>query len=136
MARPKQSASPTRLRVGRVSVYQHHGNWWIYYRESGSPVRRKVSASREEAEQVAAQTNAQLTSQAPTASAFRPITVVELRTGFLDYHEQVLASSHATVRRYRAATQHLEDFVSKQTRPAKAHEVQTEQFVAYLRNMR
>jgi integrase len=58
MARSKRTPSP-RFRVGRISVYLHHGTWWIYYRDGGRQVRRKVATTRQEAEQVAAQVNAQ-----------------------------------------------------------------------------
>jgi integrase len=132
MARPKRAPSP-RFRVGRISVYPHHGAWWTYYRDGGRPVRRKVAATRGEAEQVAAQVNAQLTSGAPTLLAFTPIAVPELRRRFLDFHEHSLGSSVGTVRRYRAATQHLEDFVARQARPPLAHEVRPDAFAAYLR---
>lgn len=134
MARPKQSASP-RFRVGRISVYPHHGAWWIYYRDGGQQVRRKVASSREEAEQVAAQVNAQVTSGAPTLLAFTSIGVPELRQKFLDFHEHTLGSSVATVRRYRAATQHLEDYATRQARPAAAHEVKPDAFAAFLRKV-
>ena len=74
MARPKRSESP-RFRVGRISVYPHHGAWWVYYRHGGQQVRRKVASTRQEAEKVAAQVNAQLTSGAPTLLAFTSIGV-------------------------------------------------------------
>jgi integrase len=119
MSRRKRGPSP-RFRVGRVSVYRHHGAWWLYYRDGGRPVRRKVAQDRSEAEQVAAQVNAQLTSGAPTLLAFSPVGVAELRQQFLDYHEHVLHSSLATVRRYRAATHYLEAFALGQPRPAQA----------------
>src|SRR4051794_24624192 len=134
MYRRKRKSSP-RLRVGRVSVYLHHGTWWVYYRDGGKPVRQKVAATRGEAEQVAAQVNAQLTSGAPTLLAFSPVGVPELRQRFLDYHEHVLKSSVGTLRRYRAATQHLEEFTSQQPTPPLVHEVQPEAFVAYLRTI-
>src|SRR5438034_497112 len=57
---PRKRAPSERGRVGRVSFYLHHGNWWLYYRDGGEPVRRNVAQTRDEAEQVAAQVNAQL----------------------------------------------------------------------------
>jgi len=134
MASRKRGSSP-RFRVGKVSVYPHHGNWWIYYRDSGRPVRRKIATTRQEAEQVAAQVNAQLTCGAPTLLAFSPISVPDLRQQFLDYHEHVLNSSMGTVRRYRAATQHLEDFVGQRPSPSQVHEVKPDAFAAYLRKI-
>ena len=123
------------LRVGKVSVYAHHGAWWLYYRDGGLPVRRKVAKTRPEAEQVAAQINAQLSNGAPTLLAFTPVTAPELRQRFLDYHESVLKSSMGAVRRYRAATRHLEDFVGQPPLPPQAHEVRPDAFAAYLRRI-
>jgi hypothetical protein len=134
MSRRKKGSSQ-RVRIGRVSAYEHHGAWWLYYREGGKPIRCKVSATRTEAEQVAAQVNAQLTQGAPTLLAFNPVSVPELRQQFLDYHEQVLRSSVGTVRRYRAATGHLENFALSRTSPPQAHEVKAEQFASYLRSI-
>jgi integrase len=119
-----------------VSVYTHHGAWWVYYREAGRPVRKKISGDRGEAVQVAAQVNAQLASNVPTLLSFQPVTVPDLRAQYLHYHENVLRSSLATVRRYRAATAHLETFVETRAPAALAHEVQPDAFAAYLRNVR
>ena len=95
--RSRKRAPATRIRVGRVSIYLHHGAWWLYYRDGGNPVRRKIAKSREVAEQIAAQVNAQLTSGAPTLLAFTPVSVPELRQQFLSYHDNVLKSSVATI---------------------------------------
>lgn len=122
-----------RFRVGRVSVYPHHGAWWIYYRD-GRPVRRKVGRDRTEAEQVAAKVHAQLAEGAPTLLGFVPIGVAELRRRFLDYHESVLHSTLGTVRRYRAATRHLVDF-DQSSHKAAAHQIDVEDFAAYLRRI-
>jgi integrase len=135
MARTRRRR-PRRKRVGRVSYYQHHGAWWIYYRDGDRPVRRRIGDDEAAAQQMAALTNAQLTAGAPTAFSFSPISVVELRRRFLDYHEHVAGSSLATVKRYRAATQHLEDFVARRGGRVQAHEIDPEGFVRYLRTIR
>jgi integrase len=121
--------------VGRVSVYPHHGAWWIYYRENGKPTRRKAGDTVDAAEQVAAQVNAQLTANAPTLFSFQPVTLVELHQNFLDYHENVLQSSLATVGRYRTATQHLVNCFSHGAADVLAHTVSASEFAAYLRRI-
>ncbi len=133
MARRRKKAGK-RFRIGKVSGYFHHGAWWVYYREGGRPVRKKVAAEQAEAEQVGAQINAQLSVGSPTLLEFTPISVPDLRNQFLDYHEQVLRSSLATIRRYRTATQHLEDF-DQQAKPRMVHEIRDESFVLYLRKI-
>jgi integrase len=128
----RKRGSRTRFRVGRVSVYVHHGAWWVYYRDAGRQVRRKIGSTRGEAEQFAAQVTGLLAVGAPTPFSFSPISVSQLRQEFLNYHEHVLHSSVSTVRRYRAATRHLEQFA--QALPSSlAHEVRPEKFAAYLR---
>jgi integrase len=135
MSRPRRG-NPARSRVGHVSIYHHHNAWWIYYREHGKPVRHRIGRSRDHAQQMAAQINAQLASAAPTMLAFSPTTVRELRQKFLEYHEHVLRSSIATIRRYRSATHHFEQYVVSKTPQKQAHAVDACGFVAYLRQLK
>ena len=134
MASRRRSPSP-RFRVGKVSVYFHHGAWWLYYRENGRPVRSKIAGKKDDAERIAAQVNAQVTNGSPTLLSFDPITVPELRQQFLDYHEHVLNSSLGTVNRYRTATLHLENFVGQLPRQPRSHEVRPDAFAVYLRKL-
>ena len=127
------------FRVGRVSVYLRSQMWYLRYHEHG--VRRQVRAarSRPAARQLAAQVNAQLESGSPVATSFEPMAITELRQRWLDYHEDVLRSSTATINRYRTATDHLLSFVASvravkltsQFRPSHA-----ESFVRYLRQLK
>jgi hypothetical protein len=133
MARRKRGSD--RIRVGKVTIYLHHGAWWIYFSEGAQRVRRKIGESLKEAEIVAAQTNLQLTQGAPTAFSFQPVSVAEPRQRFLDYHEHVLKSSVGTLARYRSATQHLEEFAAQQQRSPQAHEIRPDAFANYLRHI-
>src|SRR5262249_30073916 len=133
----------------------HHGALWIYYRDGGKPVRRKVNGSFADGEQLAALVNAQLAavngqapisanapapavvhaqpvSGVPPPAPFTPIRVPDLREQFLDHQEHVLRSSIGTVRRYRAATRHLVEFVRQEQTPPQAHEISPSAFAAYL----
>jgi len=135
MAR-KRSRASTRQRIGKVSLYQHHGCWWVYYRESGISVRKRFGPDKAEAERAAAQINHQVAAKEPTLLSFVPIEVAELRNRFLDYHENILQSSLGTVERYRTVTLHLIRFVEQKCPNAKAHEINPEQFVGFLRSQR
>lgn len=128
---------PRRRRIGRVSIYLHHGRWWAYYREHGRPVRKAVADNEAAAETIAAQLNLELTATVPTLFSFRPISVAELQRTFIDYHEHVARSSLATVNRYRTATRHLVEFGERPGgRPFAAHEIDVEAFVRHLRSLR
>lgn len=130
-----RSRRPRRKRIGRVSYYFHHGAWWVYYKDGDRPVRRRTGPDEETAEATAAQVNAQLTTAAPTMFSFTPLTVPELCQRFLDHHEHVLRSSVATIRRYRSAVKHLEDFATRSRGYAQAHDIDPDRFVRYLRSI-
>jgi integrase len=42
---PRSLPVPTRKRVGRVSLFEHHGTWWVYHRVLGKACRRKVGGA-------------------------------------------------------------------------------------------
>ena len=132
MARSKRDR---RRRVGRVSVYPHHGAWWLYYRDGGKVVRRKVADNVSDAEKIAAQVNAQLAVATPTLLEFEPLGVAELCRRFFDFHENVVKSSLGTIRRYRAALRHLEDFSRRgEVEDTQAHLISPDRFAGYLRS--
>ena len=134
MRRRKKSAQ--RKRVGRVSYYLHHGAWYLYYRDGDRPVRLRVADTEDEAEQIAAQVNAQLASSSPTLFSFTSVSFSELRQAFLNHHETVVQSSPATIRRYRSATQHLENYFNECRPSDLAHAIRTDHFVAWLRKQK
>lgn len=128
---------PRRRRIGRVSIYMHHGRWWAYYREHGRPVRKAVADDEDAAATIAAQINLELTATVPTLFSFRPLSVAELQRTFIEFHEHVARSSLATVNRYRTATRHLVEFGERPGgRPLAAHEIDAEAFVRHLRTLR
>ncbi len=126
---------PVRKRIGKVSVYQHHGGWYVYYRDGDKTVRKKAADNQAGAESVAAQINAQLSTGARTLLAFEPISIADLRRAFLDDHEHVRRSSIATVKRYEAATQHIVDYDRQTQGVSDAHEVNAAGFTTYLRKI-
>ena len=131
----KRKRRPQRKRVGKVSYYFHHGSWWVYYLDGQRQVRRRTGPDEQVAEQLAAQLNAQLTTAAPTMFSFSPLAVPELSRQFLDHHEHVLRSSVATIRRYRSALKHLEDFATRSRGQTQAHDIDPDRFVRYLRTI-
>lgn len=124
------------IHVGKVSVFLRGASWHIYYREDGKARRIRIGPDRKEAEKRAAKVNAELAHEIPSAFGFERVTVEELVGLWLEHHELVLRSSVATVRRYRAALDHLLRFVHER-RPgltADALNPRTaESFVKYLR---
>lgn len=122
-----------RVRIGRVSLYLHHGAWWVYYRNGDRQIRKRVGVDRADAERVAAEVNAQVASAAPTMFAFEPVRVSEHCTRFLQHHEPVSRSAVSTINRYRAATQQFVDYVASLGCDLKVHEISANGFVNFLR---
>ena len=94
----KRRRQPARRKIGQVSLYFHHGLWWVYYRDRRQgrlPVRRSVGKTEQEAEIIATQLNAQLAASVPTLFSYTPVTIGELQRRCIDYHEHVLRSSLA-----------------------------------------
>ena len=126
------------FRVGRVRGYMRGTVWYLCYHENGARRRPRVGPDLEQARTLAAQTNGQLETGACPVLRFQPLTVPELRQRWLDHHEHVLRSSVATVNLYRAATQHLLNFLTGPTSPRLASRVSAtdaEEFVRYLRTV-
>ncbi len=123
----------------RDHAYLRGNIWYLYYFEGGKRKRPRVGSDKEVARRMAAQTNAQLEVGAPAPLSFEPITILELRNRWLHYHEHVLRSSVATVKRYRAATAHFVTFVHETGAPkhvASFSAAHVEVFAAYLRHIK
>ena len=71
----RNAKQTSRLRVGQVSVYLHHGSWWLYCRDDSGLHRKKVAPDRDQAAQIAARVSAQLAGDEPTLLTFSPISV-------------------------------------------------------------
>jgi len=138
--RRRQSASSkaSTFRVGKVRGDLRGRVWYLTYHEHGIRQRPRVGRDLVAAKLLAAQINGQLASDAPAALSYRPVSIDELRSGWLDHHEHVARSSIQTVRRYRAATEHLERFLNQERVPRSTAHFRlehAEKFVKYLRSI-
>ena len=138
---------PPRERIGRVSLYDHHGQPWLYYTEGGQSVRRPAGVSGPAAQAIASLINARLAAAAAQVDVFKLIgdwlpraapaersgaRLSSLRAGFLDHHENVLASARGTVARYGTATAHVVDHAGADADPL---DIDVAAFVTYLRRL-
>ena len=131
-------ATPRSLRVGRVTVYARNKTWYLRYHENGQRRQVRGGTDKHATRQLAAQVNSQLEVGLPVATSFEPVAIPELRRRWLDHHEHVLRSSVATIDRYRAATDHLLNFVRDQKPLRHASHFRpphAESFVRYLRQL-
>lgn len=124
---------PARIRIGRVSVYLHHNSWWLYYRQQGDVYRSNVGTCQLTAEQQAAQINGQLTLGQPVPAMNRSLDFLQLKQQFLWHHEHVRKSSLSTIRRYRAALEHLVQYTQSFAKSPALHQFPVEAFIRHLR---
>ena len=127
------------FRVGKVRAYRRGKVWYLYYYEGGQRRRPRVGPDRDLARQMAAQINGQLEVGAPAALSFEPVSIPDLRQQWLDHHEHVRRSSVQTIRRYRAATEHLLTF-ARNVHPVRLasdfRARHAEEFVRHLRGVK
>ncbi|HAJ21487.1 MAG TPA: hypothetical protein DCL95_15740 [Rhodospirillaceae bacterium] len=138
----KQSSKQNRktsFRIGKVRGDLRGKIWYLTYHENGKRLRPKIGPDKEEARQMAARINSQLESRTHSVFNFEPVQIYDLQTRWLNHHEQVLRSSLQTIRRYRAATTHLINFIAQKGVASKTSLFQVghaEEFVHYLRTIK
>ncbi|QDU59929.1 site-specific tyrosine recombinase XerC [Planctomycetes bacterium Pan216] len=126
------------FRVGRVRVYLRGRVWYLCYHEQGKRHQPRIGPERDVARQMAAEINSQLEVGAPSAYGFQPISIPNLRQAWLEHHEHVWRSSLHTIRRYRAATEHLLRFVDDVRPVRRASDFRAshaQELVRYLRHL-
>ncbi|QGQ25764.1 MULTISPECIES: tyrosine-type recombinase/integrase [Gimesia] len=138
----KQSSNQNRkatFRIGKVRGDLRGKIWYLTYHENGKRLRPKIGPDKEQARQMAARINSQLESHTHSVFNFEPVQIDDLQTRWLNHHEQVLRSSLQTIRRYRAATTHLINFIAHKGVASKTSLFQVghaEEFVHYLRTIK
>ncbi|WP_298869256.1 tyrosine-type recombinase/integrase [uncultured Gimesia sp.] len=138
----KQSSKQNRkttFRIGKVRGDLRGKIWYLTYHENGKRLRPKLGPDKEQARQMAARINSQLESHTHSVFNFEPVSIDDLQQRWLNHHEQVLRSSLQTIRRYRAATTHLINFIAQKGVASKTSLFQVghaEEFVHYLRTIK
>ncbi len=136
--KPKKKSLAT-FRIGKVRGDLRGSIWYLTYHENGKRLRPRVGADKELARQMADRINSQLESHTHSVFNFEPIGIDELQKRWLNHHEQVLRSSLQTIRRYRAAINHLINFIDQKGTASKTSQFQpshAEEFVHYLRTIK
>ncbi len=124
-------------RIGRVTVYKRGRSYYLYYREAGKSVRRKVDGNLSTARATASKISASLEEGSPSPFGFARTPLDQLILGFLEYSEDVRGLTPRTVDRYRAALEHLMRFARAELGGFTAEQVTestVEDFVKWLRH--
>ena len=123
-------------KIGRVTIYKRGRAYYVYYREGGKSVRRKVDGNLVAARAAASRINATLEEGTPSPFGFTPITIEALVQEYLGYCEEIQGLALRTLDRYRAALEHFVRFSCIQAKAARADRVTdatVQDFVRWLR---
>jgi len=97
-------------RIGRVTIYKRGSVYYLYCREFGKTIRRRVDGNLATARIGASKVNAAIGEGSPSLFSFRRTSPESFVIGYLDYCENVAGQAFSTVGRYRAALSHFKDF--------------------------
>ncbi len=126
-------------RIGAVTVYKRGRRYYLYYRERGRSVRRKVEGNIVTARTLAAKISAGIGEGAPSPFAFTRIDVCDLIDAFVEYCLEVRGLRPRTVERYTAALSHFKAFSEESQAFATADGVTAaavDDFVKWMRRRR
>ena len=123
-------------RIGPVTVYKRGKRYYLYYRERGKSIRRKVDGNIVTARIMASKISASIEEGLPSPFGFTRMKVRDLIDAFVDYSSEVKRLRPRTVDRYRAALGHFKAFSEESMPSATADHisiVSVDQFVTWMR---
>jgi integrase len=126
-------------RIGRVTIYKRGSTYYLYYRDHGESVRRKVEGNLAAARSLASKVLGAIEEGSPSPLGFTRISIPELLDEFVDSCESVQSLAPRTVDRYRAAVSHFKRYAKEHLPTKKADQVthgDIDKFVKWLRGQR
>jgi len=123
-------------RIGKVSIYRHGASYWLYYRENRRNIRFRIDGNLATARSTASQINSALEEKRPSPFHFEHIDIRRFIGEYLNSCKDIRGLSGNTIRRYRAALSHFEEFAHARgiTSPGRVTETTVEDFVKYMRS--
>ena len=99
------------VRLGKVSIYRRGNGYWIYFRDGGKSVRRKVDGNLAATKATASGINVYLEQKRPSPFNYQTKSIGKVVDDFLEHCKLARGLRVRTLRRYRAALDHFVDFV-------------------------
>ena len=123
-------------RLGKVTIYRRGKSYWLYFRDSGRSIRKKIDGSLATARATASQVNVHLEQGRSSPFSFQTKPISRVVKDFIEHCQVVRGLRIRSVQRYRAALDHFLEFVN--TKPHlnnidQVKEPTVEEFVHYLR---
>jgi len=137
--RKRKRTDPSRYikvsRLGKVSIYRRGSSYWIYFRDDGKTVRKKIDGDLATAKATASQVNVYLEQNRPSQFNYQTKSVATVVDDFLDHCKLARGLRVRTVRRYRAALDHFVDFIKSRPNLYNIDQVKestVDEFVRYM----
>ncbi len=99
-------------RLGKVSIYRRGKSYWLYYRDSGRSVRKKIDGSLATARATASQVNVHLEQGHASPFSFQTKPITQTVNDFIEHCKDVRGLRIRSVRRYKAALDHFLEFIN------------------------
>jgi integrase len=123
-------------RLGKVTIYRRGKNYWLYFRDGGRSIRKKVDGNLATARATASQVNVHLEQGHTSPFSFQTKPVTQTVRDFIEHCKDVRGLRIRSVRRYKAALDHFLEFVN--TKPHlnnidQVKEATVDEFVRWMR---
>ena len=122
-------------RLGKVSVYRRGSSYWIYFRDSGKSIRKRIDGNLATAKATASQINVHLEQKQPSPFNLQTKPVAKVVQDFLEHCKLARGLRIRSLKRYRAALAHFVDFVSSKPHLCNIDQIKettVDEFVRYL----
>lgn len=122
-------------RLGKVTVYRRGKNYWLYYRDSGKSIRKKIDGNLATAKATASGINVHLEQNRPSPFSFQTKPLAKVVQDFLEHCKLARGLRIRSLQRYRAALDHFIDFINTKPHLCNIDQVKestVDEFVRYL----
>lgn len=126
-------------RLGKVSIYRRGRSYWIYFRDKGRTIRKKIDGNLAVARATASQINVHLEQGCSSPFSFQTKPISRVVNDFIEHCRMVRGLRIRSVQRYRAALDHFLDFVNTKPHLRNIDQVKestVDEFVRYLRKLK
>ena len=126
-------------RLGKVTIYRRGSSYWLYFRDGGRSIRKKVDGNLATARATASHVNVHLEQGRTSPFSFQTKPIAQVVNDFLEHCRDVRGLRIRSVRRYRAALDHFLDFVNSKPHLRNIDQVKestVDEFVSYMRKLK
>ena len=135
-SKPSDKSSYVKIdRIGKVSIYKRGKNYWLYFRDRGKSVRKRVYGNLATTRATASQVNVDLEQKRPSPFNYETKPIFQVIDDYLEYCRLARGARVKTHSRYRAALDHFKEFIKQKphlTNIDQVNEAVVDEFVKFM----